>query len=120
MPGFIVRAVPPSETGSAMGFYQVLRSIGLSVGSALAAACSSPTPARAPPSRPSRGSRRSLCLGLRAVRGDRRAQLRPPGPTRIDEPSAAVEHLMEEEAEVGGAGLMLAEDPRVASRPAQG
>ena len=28
MPGFIVRAVPPSETGSATGFYQVLRNIG--------------------------------------------------------------------------------------------
>jgi MFS family permease len=38
MPGFIVRAVPPGDTGSAMGFYQVLRSIGLSAGSALAAA----------------------------------------------------------------------------------
>ena len=38
MPGFIVRAVPPSETGSATGFYQVMRSIGLSVGSTLAAA----------------------------------------------------------------------------------
>jgi len=38
MPGFIVRAVPPHETGSATGFYQVLRSIGLSVGSALSAA----------------------------------------------------------------------------------
>jgi MFS family permease len=38
MPGLIVRAVPAAETGSAMGFYQVLRSIGLSVGSALAAA----------------------------------------------------------------------------------
>jgi MFS family permease len=38
MPGFIVRAVPASETGSATGFYQVLRSIGLSVGSALGAA----------------------------------------------------------------------------------
>ncbi len=38
MPGFIVRAVPPGETGSATGFYQVLRSIGLSLGSALAAA----------------------------------------------------------------------------------
>jgi predicted MFS family arabinose efflux permease len=38
MPIFIVRAVPASETGSAMGFYQVVRSIGLSVGSALAAA----------------------------------------------------------------------------------
>jgi MFS family permease len=38
MPGFIVRTVPPSETGSAMGFYQVVRSIGLTVGSALSAA----------------------------------------------------------------------------------
>ena len=38
MPGFIVRAVPTAETGSATGFYQVLRNIGLSVGSALGAA----------------------------------------------------------------------------------
>jgi MFS family permease len=38
MPGFIVRAVPTEETGSATGFYQVLRNIGLSVGSALGAA----------------------------------------------------------------------------------
>lgn len=38
MPGFIVRAVPHSETGSATGFYQVLRSIGLTLGSALSAA----------------------------------------------------------------------------------
>ena len=38
MPGFIVRAVAQRETGSAMGFYQVVRSIGLTVGSALSAA----------------------------------------------------------------------------------
>jgi MFS family permease len=38
MPGFIVRAVAQSETGSALGFYQVVRSIGLTVGSALSAA----------------------------------------------------------------------------------
>jgi MFS family permease len=38
MPGFIVRAVAQNETGSAMGFYQVVRSIGLTVGSALSAA----------------------------------------------------------------------------------
>ncbi len=37
MPGFIVRAVPPGETGSATALYQVLRSTGLSFGSALAA-----------------------------------------------------------------------------------
>jgi len=38
MPGFIVRAIPPGETGSALGLYQVTRSIGSSVGSALSAA----------------------------------------------------------------------------------
>ncbi|HVS99451.1 MAG TPA: MFS transporter [Solirubrobacterales bacterium] len=37
IPGLIVRAVPESETGSATGFYQVVRYIGFSVGSALAA-----------------------------------------------------------------------------------
>ena len=37
IPGIIVRAVPESETGSATGFYQVVRYIGFSVGSALAA-----------------------------------------------------------------------------------
>jgi predicted MFS family arabinose efflux permease len=38
MPGFIIRSVPHGETGSATGFYQVLRNIGLSVGSATGAA----------------------------------------------------------------------------------
>jgi MFS family permease len=38
MPGFIIRSVPTAETGSATGFYQVLRNIGLSVGSAFGAA----------------------------------------------------------------------------------
>jgi MFS family permease len=37
IPGLIVSAVPPSETGSALGFYQVVRSVGFAVGSALAA-----------------------------------------------------------------------------------
>jgi MFS family permease len=38
MPGFIVRAVPHGETGSATGLYQVVRGVGMSMGSALAAA----------------------------------------------------------------------------------
>lgn len=37
IPGLIVGAVPESETGSAMGFYQVVRYIGFSLGSALTA-----------------------------------------------------------------------------------
>jgi hypothetical protein len=35
VPGFIVRAVPAHETGSAMSFNQVLRTVGFSAGSAL-------------------------------------------------------------------------------------
>jgi MFS family permease len=37
IPGLITRAVPRRETGSAMGLYQVIRYIGFSLGSALAA-----------------------------------------------------------------------------------
>jgi len=37
MPGLIVRSVPPEETGSALGFYQVVRYIGFAGGSALSA-----------------------------------------------------------------------------------
>jgi MFS family permease len=37
IPGLIVRSVPRTETGSAMGFYQVVRYAGFSLGSAIAA-----------------------------------------------------------------------------------
>jgi MFS family permease len=37
IPGLVVGAVPETETGSAMGFYQVVRYVGFSLGSALAA-----------------------------------------------------------------------------------
>jgi MFS family permease len=37
IPGLIVRSVPPRETGSAMGFYQVVRYVGFSLGSAVTA-----------------------------------------------------------------------------------
>jgi MFS family permease len=37
IPGLIVRSVPAQETGSAMGFYQVVRYVGFSLGSAVAA-----------------------------------------------------------------------------------
>ncbi|HTR75841.1 MAG TPA: MFS transporter [Solirubrobacterales bacterium] len=46
IPGLIVRAVPESETGSATGLYQVIRYVGFSIGSALAASIlASETPA---------------------------------------------------------------------------
>ena len=90
MPGFIIRAVPPSETGSATGFYQVVRSIGLTVGSALErGGPDGPHPQRG---RPARCGRFPSCLAdrRRALRGDRRGQLhaarkkpsRQPGATR--------------------------------------
>jgi MFS family permease len=37
IPGLIVRAVPETETGSVVGFYQVVRYVGFSLGSALTA-----------------------------------------------------------------------------------
>jgi predicted MFS family arabinose efflux permease len=35
MPGFIVRSVPAADTGAALGFYQLIRNIGLSIGAAV-------------------------------------------------------------------------------------
>ncbi len=59
IPGIIVRAVPESETGSATGFYQVVRYIGFSVGSALAASVlAAETPAGSQLPRPSPATRR--------------------------------------------------------------
>ncbi len=47
-PSLIVRAVPSEETGSALGFFQVLRNIGFAIGSAVSAAIlSGATPAGA-------------------------------------------------------------------------
>jgi predicted MFS family arabinose efflux permease len=51
IPGLIVRSVPAQETGSAMGFYQVVRYVGFSSGSAVAAsilASHTPDPTGAP------------------------------------------------------------------------
>ncbi len=112
MPGFIVRAVPASETGSATGFYQVLRSIGLSVGSALAAALLTAytVTGRTYPS--FEGFRTTLLVasGLCVVTAVLSFVL-PGGPTAGQPPLAgAVVQMMEEEAEVGVTALSLAEE----------
>lgn len=113
MPTFIVRAVPESETGSAMGLYQVLRSIGLAVGSALAAAVlAAYTPAGQ--TYPELGGFTTtltvatiLCV-LTAI-----VSYLLPGSTAgpVRRPTPALEGIMREEAEVGAAGLMLADEP---------
>ena len=70
MPGFVVRAVAPSETGSATGFYQLVRSVGLSVGvrSPPRSSAPIPVPARPFPARQASGSPFS----------SRRRSVRPP------------------------------------------
>ncbi len=116
MPGFIVRAVPRSETGSATGFYQVLRNIGLSVGSALGAAVltSYTHPGHTFPTvggfRTALLVASALCLATAVISYvlPGRAAGRPPSP-KGSEP-AGEERVMEEEAELAGAGMMLADE----------
>ena len=114
MPGFIVRAVPRSETGSATGFYQVLRNIGLSVGSALGAAIllSFTHPGHTFPTvggfHTALLVASGLCLATAVI------SYVLPGPAanqRPVEPDATRGHedrVLEEETELAGAGLMLA------------
>jgi MFS family permease len=119
MPGFIVRAVPPSETGSATGFYQVLRSIGLSVGSALAAAVLTAY-THAGQTNPTIGGFRitllvasSLCVVALVL-----SYVLPGKETHLRSPLTGEVEQMMEEGEVGGAGLMLDGEPVGAEREA--
>jgi MFS family permease len=113
MPSFIVRAVPVSETGSATGFYQVLRSIGLSVGSALAAAILT---ANTPAGRtiPHFGGFHVTLLVASSL-GVLSAVLSYALPGRSTPRSSGattpVARMMEEEAELGGTSLSLAREP---------
>jgi MFS family permease len=106
IPGIIVRAVPESETGSATGFYQVVRYIGFSVGSALAASVlASETPA---------GSQLPQLAGYTTVTwigiaicvvAAIVAWVMPSGREREGEPTPAELRREEEEAELATAGL---------------
>lgn len=110
IPGLIVRSVPSSETGSAMGFYQVVRYVGFSLGSALAAsllAAHTPAGAHLPtasafPQALWVGA--AICLVAGAV-----AWLLPQAPPAPADPALA--KLGEEDAELGGAGLVGIERP---------
>jgi MFS family permease len=113
MPGFIVRAVPASETGSAMGFYQVLRSIGLSVGSAFSAAVLTAYThsGHSLPTEEGFGIAlyisSALCL-LTAVLSYVLPGKVPVRPVTSDE---EVDEFMEEAAELAGGGVMLSAEP---------
>jgi predicted MFS family arabinose efflux permease len=110
MPGFIVQAVAAHDTGSAMGFYQVLRSIGLAIGSAVSGVALAAYTRSGDPFPQVGGFRAALLMGAALCAGVAiMAYVLPgrsqPAAERADDP---VE--MEENAELGGAGLMLGED----------
>lgn len=104
IPGLIVGAVPESETGSAMGFYQVIRYIGFSLGSALAASILS--------SNTSAGEHLPAEAGyiqvfwIAVVICVAAAALAWFLPARAAKRDKAEELMAEEDAEVGSAGLI--------------
>jgi MFS family permease len=106
IPGIIVRAVPESETGSATGFYQVVRYIGFSVGSALAASVlAGATPAGS--QLPAYSGYQSLTwigVGICVIAAIF-AWILPAVDRGGGEPSAAELRREEEEAELASAGL---------------
>jgi MFS family permease len=117
MPGFIIRSVPQSETGSATGLYQVIRSVGLSVGSACSAAILALYTVHGNSLPAVEGFKvallaaSGLCLMTALVSyalsgGKPTAAGRRP---RHDEEE--IEEIMVENAELGSSGISLAEEP---------
>ena len=101
IPGLIVRSVPDSETGSAMGFYQVVRYIGFSLGSALAASVLAHTRRRAAPA-----DRGRLHAGLWLAVGVCVLAAASPGSSPTEPPTRPRPTLAEEDAELASAGLV--------------
>ena len=124
MPGFIIRAVPQSETGSATGFYQVVRSIGLTVGSALSAAVlmAHTRQGQALPGvdgfQAALIIAAALCLATGVVSFVLPGRAPSPPTALTADEEEDLEVLMKEEAELGGAGLVAGEEP-LPARPEQ-
>jgi predicted MFS family arabinose efflux permease len=107
MPGYIVRVTPPADTGAALGFYQLLRSIGLSIGSAVAGAILAHFTA-AGASLPVRAgflTALNIAAGLMVVTAVMSYLLL--GDSSTGTTSAATIEMMEESAELGASGLGL-------------
>jgi MFS family permease len=118
MPGFIVRAVAQSETGSATGFYQVVRSIGLTVGSALAGAVLLAHTRHGQTLPDVNGFKvalliaAALCLVTAVVSfvlPGRESSPRRAVAGSVGSPESDIEVLMKDEAELAGTGLAAAE-----------
>jgi MFS family permease len=115
IPGLIVSAVPSEETGSAMGFYQVVRYIGFSLGSALAAAIlAGDTPAGAHLPGESGYVTAAWAAAILCVLAAVVAWVLPAGAAA--RASKAVQRLETEDAELGAAGLVGIEDPALLER----
>ena len=115
MPGFIVRAVAGSETGSAMGFYQVVRSIGLTLGSAVSAAVLMAHTPRGQALPNVSGFQDTLliaagiCVATAVLSFVLPGRMVEHGPGRSARQEEELEGTMREEAELAGAGLVFAE-----------
>jgi MFS family permease len=116
MPGFIVRAVAPSETGSATGFYQVVRSIGLTVGSALSAAVllAHTRPGQALPDvegfEVALIIAAALCLTTAVVSFVLPGRAPSPAHTLTDDERKDLEVLMKDQAELASTSLVAGEE----------
>jgi len=118
MPGLIVRAVPGSETGSAMSVNQVLRTLGYSIGSALSGTVlEAYTPAGSPlPTGDGYRTAALLGLGVWVLTGTLSAVL--PGRSRPAPQSPAVDELEKGSGEGGAAGVPLLDEPTQTDRRA--
>jgi MFS family permease len=107
MPGFIVASVHARETGSAMGFYQVLRSIGLALGSAVSGAILASNTHGGSEFPAVGGYRTALVVGavLCLVTAVMSYVLPGNGARGAEQVSSDEAELMEENAELSGAGL---------------
>jgi MFS family permease len=108
MPGFITRAVAQSETGSATGFYQVMRSIGLTVGSALSAAVLMAHTRHGQALPDVDGYKAALIIAVALCLTTGVISFVLPGRAPSPPPALTVG---EEEAGLGGAGLAAGEEP---------
>jgi predicted MFS family arabinose efflux permease len=110
MPGYIVRVTPAADTGAALGFYQLMRSVGLSIGSAAAGAILAhfTTAGAALPVQAGFLTALNVAAGLLVFTAVLSYFLLGDTPTGTS--SAATIEMMEESAELGASGLGLLGD----------